>query len=72
MAAEKQTYTREEKIAYYARSIAYLEMAITRNKNQLAFAKKRLMELQLNETEQKQNWNSDLSAELASKKKARE
>lgn len=65
----KKIYTRAEKIAYYARRIAYLEMALDRNKSQLSFARNRLKELQDDETYQ--DWDSSLARELENKKAPR-
>jgi len=61
MEAKKIKYTRDEKIAYYARRIAYLEMAMERNRSQLAFAKERLKQIQ---SDKYQDWSSDLEDEL--------
>jgi len=57
-------YTRTEKIAYYAKRIAHLEMAISRNKSQLDYAKQRLAHITSDEY---QDWNSDLAEELKTK-----
>lgn len=61
MEPKKIKYTRAEKIAYYARRKAYLEMASERNKSLLAFANDRLRYLQSDEY---QDWDSDLEETL--------
>lgn len=64
----KEQYTREQKIVYWARTIAHLEIAIERLRNKLSYAKARLEYIQ---SDKYQDWNSDLQAELAVKKAAK-
>lgn len=60
-----KTYTRQEKIAYYAQKIELLKAQLTITKNRLEKTQKRLEHIQSDEY---QDWNSDLQKDLNNKK----
>ena len=60
-----KTYTRQEKIAYYAQQIELLKAQLTITKNRLEKIQKRLEYIQSDEY---QDWNSDLQKDLKNKK----
>ena len=58
-------YTRQEKIAYYAQKIELLKAQLTITKNRLEKTQQRLEYIQSDEY---QDWNSDLQKDLNNKK----